>query len=149
MIDKPASDTNNRFAGKKYRLHNRMTGDSLGPFTWQELTELAHSGDIGLENRIAELEKPDLWVKIADTPLVFELPLCVENHQYEPVEKKTFRFSHRMKDYFKLWVTGNLAIVCLGLLVAINPMSLVFLLALFVIYNTAPVWILFFIMSPY
>ncbi|PKL48991.1 MAG: hypothetical protein CVV42_07425 [Candidatus Riflebacteria bacterium HGW-Riflebacteria-2] len=139
----------NPFVGKKFLLYNRITNDSLGPFNWQELVELARSGNLNTENRIADTATPGNWLKVADTPLVFELPLSVEEPRYMPIEKKPFRLSNRSKDYLTLLVIGNLLICCLFFFIAVNPMSLMFLLALMVIYNVALVWVLLFIIPPY
>ncbi|MBU1105331.1 MAG: hypothetical protein KKB51_01585 [Candidatus Riflebacteria bacterium] len=142
-------DDNNVFAHRKFLLHNRMTGDSLGPFNWQELVDLARSGNLNMENRIADIKTPDNWLKVADTPLVFELPLSVEEPRYIPIEKKQFRLSNRTQDYLKLVLIGNLLICCLFFFVAINPISLMFLLALMVIYNVGLAWFLLFLLPPY
>lgn len=144
-----SEDSNNHFAGRKFLLHNRMTNDALGPFSWQELTELARNGDLRLENRIADVRTPDNWLKVADTPLVFELPLSIEEPRYMPTEKKPFRLSNRAKDFLYLLIIGNLLISCLLFFIAVNPMSLMFLLALMVIYNTGLIWVLLFVLPPY
>lgn len=149
MNNGTADNGNSYFAGRKFLLHNRMTRDALGPFVWQELVELARSGNLDLENRIADVKTPENWLKVADTPLVFELPLSVEEPRYMPVEKKPFRLSKRTQDYIKLVLIGNLLISCLLLFVVINPISLMFLLALVVIYNAGLAWVLLFIMQPY
>jgi len=149
MNNKGNDDSNNLFAHRKFLLHNRMTGDALGPFSWQELVELARSGNLNTENRIADLRTPDNWLKVADTPLVFELPLSVEEPRYMPIEKKPFRLSNRATDYLKLLLIGNLLIGSLLLFIAVNPMSLMFLLALVVIYNVALAWVLLFLLPPY
>jgi hypothetical protein len=44
---------------------------------------------------------------------------------------------------------GNLLICCLLFFIAVNPMSLMFLLALMVIYNAALTWVLLFVIPPY
>lgn len=142
-------DCDNIFARRKFLLHNKMTNDSLGPFNWQELIELARNGDLNLENRIADVTTPENWLKVADTPLVFELPLSVEEPRYIPIEKKGFKLSNRAKDYLILLLIGNLLISCLFFFVAMNPMSLMFLLALMVIYNAALTWLLLFVFPPY
>ncbi len=126
-----------------------MTGDTLGPFTWQELVDLARSGNLHLESRITFVETPEKLMKLADTPLVFELPLSVEDHSCEPVVKKPFKLSHRTRDYLWLLVLGNLSIIAMFFGIAINVMSLMFLLGLAVIYNTALAWIIFGILRPY
>ena len=149
MADQELEDNNYHFAGRKFLLHNSATNGTLGPFKWQELIELARNGDIQLENRIADIHTPDNWLKVADTPLVFELPLSVEEPRYIPIEKKPFRLSNRSRDYVSLLVIGNLLLCCLLFLIAINPMSLMFFLALLVIYNIALVWVLLFIFPPY
>jgi len=66
-----------------------------------------------------------------------------------PTEKKPFRLSNRAKDFLYLLVIGNLLISCLLLFIAVNPMSLMFLLGLMVIYNTGLIWILLFVLPPY
>ncbi|HAE39425.1 MAG TPA: hypothetical protein DCG57_12415 [Candidatus Riflebacteria bacterium] len=144
-----ADNSNNIFASRKFLLHNRMTNDALGPFNWQELVDLARSGNLNTENRIADIRTPDNWLKVADTPLVFELPISVEEPRYMPIEKKPFRLSNRATDYLKLLLIGNLLIGSLLLFIAINPMSLMFLLALAVIYNVALSWVLLFLLPPY
>lgn len=139
----------NIFSRRKYRIHNKITGDSLGPFTWQELTDLARSSDLHLESRIADVETPENWLKVADTPLVFELPLSVEDHKYEPVVKKPFKLTKRTKDYLWLLFLGNFFILAMNFGIAINVISLVFIAALAVIYNTALAWIMFGVLQPY
>ncbi len=149
-MNKQAEEKNvNPFAGRKFLLHNRMTNDSLGPFSWQELVDLARNGDLRLENRIADTATPGNWLKVADTPLVFELPLSIEEPRYIPIEKKPWRLSNRAKDYLILLIVGNLLICSLLFFIAVNPMSLMFLLALMVIYNTALAWVLLFVIPPY
>lgn len=137
------------FAGHRFHLHDKRSDTSLGPFTWQELIDLAHSGDLQLENRIADIETPGRWMKIADTPLVFELPLSYEDHRYEPVVKKPSRLSQRARDYLWLLFGGNLFILLMNFGIALNVISGMFILALMVIYNIALAWILFGIMKPY
>jgi hypothetical protein len=144
-----AENCNDIYTHKKFLLHNRMTGDSLGPFNWQELVDLARSGNLNLENRIADIKTPDNWLKVADTPLVFELPLSVEEPRYIPIEKKPGRLSNRAQDYLKLVLIGNLLICCLLFFVAVNPISLMFLLALMVIYNVGLAWLLLMVFPPY
>jgi len=149
MNKQATEESNDIFAHKKFYLHNRMTNNALGPFNWQELVELARSGDLRLENRIAEVKSPDNWLKVADTPLVFELPLSIEEPRCMPVEKKPFRLSDRAREYLQLLAVGNLLIAGLAFFIAINPMSLMFLLALAVIYNVALAWIMLFLLPPY
>lgn len=149
MAEKELEDNNNHFAGRKFLLQNSVTNEPLGPFNWQEMVDLARNGDIQMENRIADIRTPENWLKVADTPLVFELPLSVEEPRYMPIEKKPFRLSNRSRDFLNLLVIGNLLICCLLFFIAINPMSLMFFLALLVIYNTGLVWVLLFIFPPY
>ena len=139
----------NPFVGRRFKIHNKLTDDALGPFSWQELTDLARCGDLHLESRIADCETPERWLKVAETPLVFELPLSVEDHKYEPVVKKPFKLTHRGRDYLILLVLGNLFILLMNFGIALNVVSLMFILALVVIYNIALAWILFGIMQPY
>lgn len=137
------------FVGHYFKIHNKLTGDALGPFSWQELIDLARSGNLHLESRIADVNTPERWLKVAETPLVFELPLSVEDHRYDPVIKKPFKLSQRSRDYLILLVLGNFFILIMNFGIALNAVSLMFILALFVIYNLALAWILFGIMRPY
>jgi len=139
----------NPFQGRMFRIHNKITNDSLGPFSWEELTSLARSGDLNLESRIADVARPDQWLKIADTPLVFELPLSVEDHRYVPIEKKGYKPSHRTRDYLILLVLGNFLIFLMNFGIALNVISVMFLLALVVIFNVALAWIMFGIFQRY
>jgi len=148
-LENDSRERQNPFVDRRFRIHNRMTSDTLGPFTWQELVDLARSGNLHLESRIAFVETPERLMKVADTPLVFELPLSVEDHSCEPIVKKPFKLSHRTRDYLWLLLLGNLLIAAMFYGIAINAMSLMFLLALAVIYNTALAWIIFGILRPY
>ena len=61
--------------------HRNADTDTLGPFRYDELKYLAKSGNITIDALICA-ENEETWVRIANTPLVFELPLNVEDPDF-------------------------------------------------------------------
>lgn len=136
---------------KERRFLVKIAAESLqlGPFSYVEVVDLAKNRNLTVNSLLASEDSPESWQRITDTPLVYELPATGENPALAINSRPRTRVSQRTRDFLLICAIGNAVIVVLGALVSINVMSLVFLLALAVIFNVSLFWIMFMILLPY
>ncbi len=136
---------------KERRFLVKIAAESLqlGPFSYAEVVDLAKNRNLTVNTLLASEEKPETWQSITDTPLVYELPATGENPALSINNKPRPWISQRTRDFLLIGAIGNTVIVVLGALASINVMSLVFLLALAVIFNVSLCWVMFMILLPY